>query len=126
MNEAQKLYLREFLPAMALFGTSVWISNIFLHRPGSGEARLWAALVPAIPMMLVIVAMIRRVERLDELQRRIELEAAVVAGLFVGMASFVVGFLVEAHLLQVSIIAVFPTMICVYAFAQAWAAWRYR
>lgn len=88
--------------------------------------RLWAALLPANPMMLVIIAMIRRVERLDELQRRIELEAAVVAGLLVAMASFVVSFLLKPHLLQVSIIAVFPTMICVYAFAQAWAAWRYR
>ena len=126
MPEARKLYLQEFLAAMALFGVSVWISRMLLHSSVSGQTRIWIALLPAVPTMLVILAMVRRVARLDELQRRIELEAIVVASLLVGMASFVVGFLVEAHVLQISIISVFPTMICVYAFAQTWAAWRYR
>jgi hypothetical protein len=99
---------------------------MLLHLAGWSQARVWIGLLPAVPAMLVILAMVRRVARLDELQRRIELEAIVVASLLVGMASFVVGFLVEAHVIQISIISVFPTMICVYAFAQTWAAWRYR
>lgn len=70
--------------------------------------------------------MVRRVRRLDELERRIELEAVTIAGLTVGLASFAAGFLVEAHVLQISIIAVFPTMIAVYTIAQTWAGRRYR
>ena|SRR5690348_4298172 len=126
MSQARQLYLREFLAAMAIFGGSVWAYKWLLERGLSGQMKVWAALLPAVPMMLVILAMVRRVGRLDELERRIELEAVVVASLLVGMASFVVGFLVEAHILRVSIITVFPTMLCVYAFAQSWAAWRYR
>jgi len=126
MRESQKHYLREFLPAMALFGLTVFLSNKLLPSAGSAELRACYALLPAIPAVLVVLAMVRRIRQLDELQRRIELEAAVIAGLVVGMASFVTGFLVEAHMMQVSIISVFPTMIGVYAVAQTWTAWRYR
>jgi hypothetical protein len=126
MRESQKRYLREFLPAMTLFGVTVFLSNKLLASASSAQLRACYALLPAIPAVFVILAMVRRIRTLDELQRRIELEAALIASLLVGMASFMAGFLVEAHVIQVSIIAVFPTMIAVYTLAQTWTAWRYR
>ncbi len=126
MRESQKRYLREFVPAMALFGLAVFASNKLLPNTDSNTLRACYALLPAIPAVLVILAMVRRVRTLDEMERRIELEAVVIASLLVGMASFVAGFLVEAHVMEVSIISVLPTMIAVYALAQTWTAWRYR
>ena len=126
MTEAQKRYWLEFLPAMALFLASVYFSTVVLRHLIAPPLRVWAALLPAPFSILVVLAMVRRVRRLDELERRIELEAAMIAGLAVGLASFAAGFLVEAHVLQISIIAVFPTMIAVYTIAQTWAGRRYR
>ena len=126
MRESQKRYLREFLPAMVFFGLAVLLSNKLLPGAASSGLRTCYALLPAIPAALVILAMVRRVRTMDEMERRIELEAVVIASLLVGMASFVAGFLVEAHVMHVSIIAVLPTMIAVYTLAQTWTAWRYR
>lgn len=126
MLSAQKYFLRAFLPAMATFLAAAYLSTVWLRNIASTQLRLAVALLPVIPAVWVMYAVVLRIRGLDELQRRIELEAAMIASLLVGMASFAVGFLVEAHVVQVSIIAVFPTMIGAYALAQTWVAWRYR
>jgi hypothetical protein len=65
-------YLREFLPAIALFGILQTVVEITVDANTSG-ARLWV-LLPVLPMIGVAVALYRAVQRADEYGRIVMLE----------------------------------------------------
>ncbi|MEZ5243663.1 MAG: hypothetical protein R2707_01090 [Acidimicrobiales bacterium] len=65
-------YLREFLPAIALFGILQAIVEITVDENTTG-ARLWV-LLPVLPMIGVAVALYRAVQRADEYGRIVMLE----------------------------------------------------
>lgn len=65
-------YLREFIPAIALFGIlqALVEINVDANTPG---ARLWV-LLPVLPMIGIAVALYRAVQRADEYGRIVMLE----------------------------------------------------
>ena len=65
-------YLREFLPAIALFGILQAVVEITVDESTSG-ARLWV-LLPMLPMIGIAVALYRAVQRADEYGRIVMLE----------------------------------------------------
>lgn len=65
-------YLREFIPAIALFGILLAIVEITVD-PDTPRARLWV-LLPVLPMIGVAVALYRAVQRADEYGRIVMLE----------------------------------------------------
>lgn len=71
-----KIYNREFLTAMLIYAV-VLIVSVFLTKnsPPSAWWRIPLALAPLIPIIFALRAFLRFFSRLDELQRRIQLEA---------------------------------------------------
>jgi len=65
-------YLREFIPAIALFGILQAVVEITGDANTAG-ARLWV-LLPVLPMIGVAVALYRAVQRADEYGRIVMLE----------------------------------------------------
>jgi hypothetical protein len=65
-------YLREFIPAIALFGILQAAVEIKVDANTSG-ARLWV-LLPVLPMIGIAVALYRAVQRADEYGRIVMLE----------------------------------------------------
>ena len=65
-------YLREFLPAIALFGILQAAVEVNVDANTSG-ARLWV-LLPVLPMIGIAVALYRAVQRADEYGRIVMLE----------------------------------------------------
>lgn len=65
-------YLREFIPAIALFGILQTLVEINVDANTSG-ARLWV-LLPVLPMIGIAVALYRAVQRADEYGRIVMLE----------------------------------------------------
>ena len=65
-------YLREFIPAIALFGVLQTIVEVTVDADTSG-ARLWV-LLPVLPMIGIAVALYRAVQRADEYGRIVMLE----------------------------------------------------
>ena len=65
-------YLREFIPAIALFGILQAAVEINVDANTSG-ARLWV-LLPVLPMIGIAVALYRAVQRADEYGRIVMLE----------------------------------------------------
>lgn len=65
-------YLREFLPAIALFGILQAVIEITVDANTAG-ARFWV-LLPVLPMIGVAVALYRAVQRADEYGRIVMLE----------------------------------------------------
>ena len=65
-------YLREFVPAIALFGILQAVVEVTVDANTSG-ARLWV-LLPVLPMIGIAVALYRAVQRADEYGRIVMLE----------------------------------------------------
>ncbi len=65
-------YLREFIPAIAIFGILLAVVEVSVDENTSG-ARLWV-LLPVLPMVGVAVALYRAVQRADEYGRIVMLE----------------------------------------------------
>lgn len=71
-----KTYLREFLTAMIAYAVVLLVSDSLLKN-GPSEAwwRIPLALTPMIPIFFALRAFLRFFHRIDELQKRIQLEA---------------------------------------------------
>jgi hypothetical protein len=71
-----KTYKRAFLTAMLIYAVVLLVS-VFLtnHGPSSAWWRIPLALAPLIPIFFALRAFLHFFSRLDELQRRIQLEA---------------------------------------------------
>lgn len=130
MNPLTRRYLREFIPAMVGYTLVLPLSIVLLlklHMPVALQAVV--ALLPVVPMIFVVRAMLRHMLRQDELQQRIELQAVAITCAVIGMASFSLGFLQNVRVLPSppwAMLWVLPLMIGVYGVVRFLLARRYR
>ena len=123
-------YLREFLPAMAGYVVTLFLS-VWLLKQGVTEPGLRAliALLPVPAIGMALRAIIRYIRDVDELQQRIELEAVSFAAAFVSMAYVTGGFLQLAKVIDipsaVAMIWVFPLICASYGLAKIFVARRF-
>jgi hypothetical protein len=122
---AARAYTREFGLAMAAYVIVVLVS-IKLVGGLDQPIRTLVALTPLIPAALALVAYLRFLGRMDELGRRIQLEALAFGFGAAGMLTFAYGFLENAGSPELSYIWVFPLMIALWGVGGAIASYRYR
>ncbi|MBS0432426.1 MAG: hypothetical protein JSS21_08510 [Proteobacteria bacterium] len=88
------------------------------------------AISPALPLAFVAWAMIRYVNRCDEMERRQHLEAAGISVVVVSLGSMVLGFLAAVGLIRVNgalvLLFILPTLCVAYGLACTWSKWRNR
>ena len=124
-------YLREFLPAMAGYVVTLFLS-VWLLKRGVDEPALRAlvALLPVPAIGMALRAIIRYIRDVDELQQRIELEAVSFAAAFVSMVYIAGGFLQLAKVIDipsgVAMIWVFPLICGSYGLAKIVVARRFQ
>jgi hypothetical protein len=71
-----KTYTREFLTAMIAYAVVLIVSvSLLQHVPSDAWWRIPLALTPIIPIFFALRAFLRFFHRIDELQKRIQLEA---------------------------------------------------
>ena len=133
MRPVDKRYLREFMPAMLAYVVILSACSWALKAPLADSGALLrglVALLPVLPIALVLRAVVRLIRDSDELQRRIDLEAIAIAALVVGMGYFTLGLLVDAQVLavpgQVALIWALPLLCLVFGLAKCLAQRRYR
>ena len=124
-QSAARAYTREFGVAMAWY-VLVVVASISLMSGLGQPIKTVVALAPLIPATFALVAYLRFVSRMDELGRRIQLEALAFAFGAAGMLTFAYGFLENAGFPQLSYIWVFPLMIALWGIGGAIASYRYR
>lgn len=108
-----------FLGALFL---SQWLLDLDLARPYV----LAAAVLPALPGAFLAVAIGSAISGLDELQRRIQLEA-----IGIGFGASILTFMTYALLVQVgvprvSFMFVPVVMILLWGVGKLWTMWKYR
>jgi cadmium resistance protein CadD (predicted permease) len=131
MREVHKRYLREFLPAMAAYVVLIFLSALVSARVDSVTWRVVLALLPLLPILLAIRAMVRVVRDQDELERRIDLEAFAISAMATGFGFFSFGLLMGANVGwsvsgQVVAIWVMPCLFASFGIAKLLVLWRYR
>lgn len=87
------------------------------------------ALAPVGPVLMMLRAYLRFLNRLDEFQRRVQLESMLAAAGIVGFACLTYGFLesfAKFPTIPGALIWVLPAMIGVWGVAQGFVARRYK
>ena len=124
-QSAARAYTRELGIAMAAYVIVVLVS-IKLVGGLDQPMKTLVALTPLLPAGFALVAYLRFLNRMDELGRRIQLEALAFGFGAAGLLTFAYGFLENAGFPQLSYIWVFPLMISLWGIGGAVASYRYR
>jgi O-antigen/teichoic acid export membrane protein len=122
---ASRAYAREFSIAMAAYVVAVLIT-VKLTPSIDPAFRALFVLIPLIPSAFVLRAYLRFLGRMDELGRRIQLEALAIGFAAAGMLTFAYGFLENAGFPQLSYVFVFPLMIFLWGIGSVIATRRYQ
>ncbi|MFC5436273.1 hypothetical protein ACFPME_06875 [Rhodanobacter umsongensis] len=131
MRAVHKRYLREFIPAMLAYVVLVVLSGFLLPKTASLPWRVVLAVLPLLPIVLAIRAMVRVLRDQDELERRIDLESFAIAAMATGFGFFSFGLLLLADLgWQVRggavAIWVMPCLFATFGLAKLLVVRRYR
>jgi peptidoglycan/LPS O-acetylase OafA/YrhL len=123
----RRAYMVEFGVTMVAYAVVLLLSITVLNSISHDSAiRPLIALSPMIPGAFVVVAVVRQMGRMDELQRRMLLEALSIAFAGTALITFSYGFLENVGFPHISWFAVWPLMAVLWIVGNAIAHWRYR
>ncbi len=88
-----RAYLREFVPGMVAYVVLLTAAVSWGHLDGQSPARFAWALLPVLPALWVVRAVVRHVGRLDDYQRLLLLQSLAVGFALAMVAALTVGFL---------------------------------
>jgi hypothetical protein len=111
---------------MALYAIVIVVSVALLKAQPHAAWRVPVALAPVVPAALGVAAFVRLLGRMDDLQRRIQLEALGLAFGATSILTFAYGFLEGVGFPHLSWIWIFPFMVALWGLGLAVASWRYR
>ncbi len=120
---AGQRYAVELGGALVAYAAALFVSLTLLKSVTDAIIRPAVALLPMVPAVFVIVAIIRQLRRLDELQRRIQFEALAISFMGTAFITFGYGFLQLAGFPPVSWFAVWPIMAVLWL-AGLWLSQR--
>lgn len=126
MNKATKSYVIEFGGSMLAYSIVLIVALQVIEANPQALWRYALAVAPAIPICFALWAFLRALGRMDELQRRIQLNAIGFSFGATAIITFTYGLLELVGLPSLSAIWVLPLMIALWGIGGAVAAWRYR
>jgi hypothetical protein len=121
-----KRFLMEFSAVLAVYIACVTVTGIYVSSIPDGPGKIGLALVPVIPMIAMAVTIIRQLGRMDEMGRKIQLEALAMAFVCTALITFSYGFLETAGFPRLSAFMVWPIMGGVWCLATITGTRRYR
>ena len=125
MDANSKRYLKEFLGSMALYTVIVPISVRMLRGHEHTPLGYAIAFLPIIPSALALWAFMRMFRGLDELQRRIQLEAVAFSFLATCFITLTWAFQQNAGLPRFDVSWVAPLLIALWGLGLGIAKRRY-
>ncbi len=125
MDSSTKLYIKEFGGSMAAYSLIVPISVRLLRGHEHTVLGYCIAFLPIIPSAFALIAFLRHFRGLDELQRRIQLEAVAFSFLATCLITLTWAFLQNAGLPRFDVSWVAPLLIFLWGIGAAIARRRY-
>jgi hypothetical protein len=126
MDANGKRYLKEFGGAMAAYSIMVPVSMWLLRGHQRTPVGYCIAFLPIIPSALAMWAFLRMFRGLDELQRRIQLEAVAFSFLATCLITLTWAFQQNAGLPRFDVAWVAPLLIMLWSLGLAIAKRRYQ
>jgi hypothetical protein len=126
MPSAARTYTIQFLSAMGAYVALLLLSIFVLEHNPTAPWRAVVAALPVLPTCLALLVFVRYLGRMDELQRRIQLDAIAFAAGATAILTFTWGLLENAGFPHLSLIWVLPLLVALWGLATAVASWRYR
>jgi len=111
---------------MSAYVILLLVSVVLLNSNPTAPWRGLVAVLPAIPIIFVLLVVVRLIGRLDELQRRIQLDAIAFAFGATAIVTFTWGLLETAGFPHLSLIWVLLLMSALWGVATIFASRRYR
>ena len=121
-----KRFPMEFAVILLVYVLCVVVSSVYMSSMPDGVAKIALALLPVIPMIAMAVSIIRRLNAMDEMGRKIQLEALAVAFACTALTTFSYGFLETAGFPRMSAFMVWPIMGGVWCVATIIGSRRYQ
>jgi hypothetical protein len=126
LDAPTRTYLKEFAVAMLAYLLVLPASIVAIQHHPHVWWRLPVALAPILPLLLLLRAIVRFFRRLDELQRRIQLDALAFAFAGSALLTFTYGLLENVGFPRLSYGYVWSVMGVLWGIGTAVAKRRYR
>jgi ABC-type cobalamin transport system permease subunit len=129
MNQKQILtrYYREFFISMGAYVIAVIITSFLLARMElSKPVQIVLALVPVIPTLFVIIAILRMMRDSDELFQKIQLQAVTLSAITTGLITFAYGFLENVGFPPFPTLWVLPIMFAMWGISLGYFIRKYQ
>jgi hypothetical protein len=126
MNRSSRRYVIEFGSAMLAYVVVLFASIALINANPDALWRYAVALAPVVPAFFALIAFVRFLGRMDELQRRIQLEAIGLSFGATAILTFAYGFLELVGFPHLSWIWILPLMVMLWGLGGAIAAAHYR
>jgi len=123
---ATRTYVKEFGGAMVAYTILLPLSLSLIQAHPTAPWRIPLALTPVVPVAIAFWAILRAVGRMDELQRRIQFEALVVAVGGAVVLTFGYGTLQNVGLPPVNLMSITPLLVILWSVGLMGATRRYR
>jgi hypothetical protein len=119
-------YIQRFIASIVAYALLLPVSIWLMQQAGDSPARYLIALLPVVPVTFGILAFVRSLREMDELQRRIQFEAFGFSLGMTALVTFTLGFLERAGFPPISMIWVLPIILAFWGIGGAIASRRYR
>lgn len=119
-------YFVELAVIFVLYCILLALSIRWLSVHADSPWRVPVALIPMLPSLLIVVAVMRYLRRVDELQRQIQLEALGFAFAGTALITFAYGFLEGVGFPRLSAFIIWPVMATLWMIGGIISRWRYR
>jgi hypothetical protein len=126
MSPAAKRYIIQVISLMTAYVVMLFLSIWLLGRVSSIGWRIPIAVLPVVPLLFVVWAVIQFVRSMDELQKAIHFEAVTFSFLMTAVVTLTYGFLENAGFQRISVMYV-PVLMCIlWGVGSGLASRRYR
>lgn len=126
-REVQKRYFKEFGISMGFYIVLLIASILIITNVGLPKAaQVIVTLIPVIPTIFVVIAVMRALRDSDELQQRIQLQAVTFSAIVTGLITFSYGFLENIGFPRLPSLFIFPFMIALWGIGAGIFAGKYK
>lgn len=127
ISPAYRRYMRTVMPAMGGYMLAIMVLTSIKPHSLPVWGMVLVALLPVVPMVLVVISMWRYTRESDELRQRIQREAVFITCGVVGILAFALGMLEMVKVIHIDsgLFYVLPLMFAIYGLASRWCARKY-
>lgn len=126
MNQNAKRYMRDLSLSAGAYAIVLFASTFIVNNNPDSPWRILIVLTPVIPTIFMVLAFVRYLNGIDELQQRIQLVVISVAAAVTGMATFAYGFIGNIGFPHLPLVWVFPALIALWGLGTAYFSRKYQ